>query len=110
MSNLKVTMTDAKGVVRVIDNIEPGISLMEVAKAHDVEGIAGDCGGGCACATCHVYVAAGWWDRVGPADDIEMAMLDMDAETLRDTSRLACQIKMRAELDGLELTVAPSPY
>ena len=54
MGNLKVTFTDVNGTVRAIGDAEAGLSLMEIAKAHDVAGIMGDCGGGCACATCHV--------------------------------------------------------
>jgi 2Fe-2S ferredoxin len=108
MGNLKVTMTDVKGEVRTIDNIAEGMNIMEIAKANSIEGIFGDCGGGCACATCHVYVGQEWWDKVGSPDDIEFAMLDMVSDVMRDTSRLGCQIKMRPELDGLEVTVAPA--
>jgi 2Fe-2S ferredoxin len=107
MGNLKVTMTDVKGKVHHIEKIHEGQSLMELAKANGVEGIFGDCGGGCACATCHVYVNQAWWPKVGEPDDIEGAMLDMVADVQRPNSRLGCQIKMRDELDGLEVTVAP---
>ncbi|WP_310532025.1 2Fe-2S iron-sulfur cluster-binding protein [Novosphingobium sp.] len=107
MGSLKVTMTDVKGETRTFDTVDEGLSLMEVAKANGVEGIFGDCGGGCSCATCHVYVAAEWMEKVGQPDDIEMDMLDMAAEP-RAGSRLSCQIKMSAELDGIEVTVAPS--
>ena len=75
MGNLKVTYTDVKGETRTFDDVEEGTSLMELAKRQSVEGIFGDCGGGCACATCHVYVEADWFDKVGPPDDIEFAML-----------------------------------
>lgn len=108
MGKLKVTMTDVNGVTKTFDDVDEGMSIMETAKARGVDGIFGDCGGGCSCATCHVYVAQGWWDRVGPPDDIEFSMLDMVSDVQKDTSRLSCQIKMRAELDGLELTVAPA--
>jgi 2Fe-2S ferredoxin len=108
MGNLKVTMTDVNGETRTFDDVSEGMSMMEVAKAHGVEGVFGDCGGGCSCATCHVYVAPGWWDKVGCPDDIEFSMLDMVSDVQKDTSRLSCQIKMTAELDGLELTVAPA--
>lgn len=108
MGNLKVTMTDVNGQTRTFEDVEEGMSLMELGKANDVAGIMGDCGGGCACATCHVYVDQAWWDKVGEPDDIEFAMLDMVADVMRDTSRLGCQIKMSPELDGLVVTVAPS--
>lgn len=108
MGNLKVSMTDVKGVKHDIAGVDEGASLMEVAKANGVEGIFGDCGGGCACATCHVYVDTTWWDKVGEPDDIEFAMLDMVADVMKDNSRLSCQIKMTPELDGISVTVAPA--
>ena len=108
MSNLAVTMTDTNGETKTFDDVEEGTSLMELGKRNDVAGIMGDCGGGCACATCHVYVDPQWWDKVGEPDEIEFAMLDMVSDVQRETSRLGCQIKMCAELDGLSVTVAPS--
>ncbi|MFC0203731.1 2Fe-2S iron-sulfur cluster-binding protein [Novosphingobium soli] len=108
MGNLKVTMTDVEGETRTFEDVEDGISLMELAKQRGVAGIMGDCGGGCACATCHVYVEDAWWDKVGGPDDIEFAMLDMVADVMKDNSRLGCQIRMTPELDGLEVTVAPA--
>ena len=108
MGNLKVNYTDVKGVTQTIDNADDGVSLMELAKQNGVEGIFGDCGGGCACATCHVYVEGDWFAKVGPPDDIEFAMLDMVADVMQDNSRLGCQIKMSAELDGIAVTVAPT--
>lgn len=105
MGNLTVTMTDVKGERHVFTDVDEGLSLMEVAKARGVEGIAGDCGGGCSCATCHVYVEGDWFAKVGQPDDIEADMLDM-ATAPQPNSRLSCQIRMRAELSGIELTVA----
>jgi len=108
MGNLKVTMTDVDGKTQTFEDVEEGVSLMELGKQHGVAGIMGDCGGGAACATCHVYVASDWFARVGEPDDIEFAMLDMVADVMKDTSRLGCQIKMTPALDGLEVTVAPA--
>jgi len=108
MGNLTVKYTDVNGETKVFDDVEEGASLMETAKQHGVEGIFGDCGGGCACATCHVYVQGDWFEKVGPPDDIEFAMLDMVTDVLQDNSRLGCQIKMSPELDGIEVTVAPA--
>jgi 2Fe-2S ferredoxin len=108
MGNLKVIYTDVNGAKRTFDDVEEGANLMETAKRYGVEGIFGDCGGGCACATCHVYVEGDWFEKVGPPDDIEYAMLDMVTDVLKDNSRLGCQIKMKAELDGIEVTVAPT--
>ncbi len=108
MGDLKVTMTDVKGVTRTFDDVAEGQNLMELGKAKGVDGIFGDCGGGCACATCHVYVDAAWWDKVGEPDDIEFAMLDMVTDVLKPNSRLGCQVKMTPDLDGLSVTVAPA--
>jgi len=108
MGNLRVTMTDTAGTVHEITDVAEGQNLMEVGKAHGVAGIFGDCGGGCACATCHVYVADNWWDKVGEPDDIEFAMLDMVSDVARPHSRLGCQVKMSAALDGIAVTVAPT--
>jgi len=105
---VRVTFVQDNGVVETIDDAAVGQSLMEVGRAKGVEGILADCGGGCACATCHVYVDAAWWDRVGPPDAIENEMLDMVDDIRRDTSRLSCQINLREDLDGLLVTVAPT--
>lgn len=108
MGNLKVTMIDVEGQTRTFDDVEEGVSLMELGKQKGVAGIMGDCGGGCACATCHVYVAEEWFEKVGEPDEIEFAMLDMVADVMKDNSRLGCQIKMSPDLDGIEVTVAPA--
>ncbi|SFF73227.1 ferredoxin, 2Fe-2S [Novosphingobium sp. CF614] len=108
MGNLKVTMTDVDGLTRTFDDVAEGTTLLELGKLHGVAGIMGDCGGACACATCHIYVGEGWSDKVGKPDDIEFAMLDMVADVMKDNSRLGCQVRMSPELDGLEVTVAPA--
>ncbi|EJL24805.1 2Fe-2S iron-sulfur cluster-binding protein [Novosphingobium sp. AP12] len=108
MGNLKVTMIDVDGDTHTFDDVEEGISLMELGRQNGVSGIMGDCGGGCACATCHVYVDDNWMEKVGEPDEIEFAMLDMVADVMKDNSRLGCQIRMVPELDGLEVTVAPA--
>lgn len=108
MGTLKVTMTDVNGVTQTFEGVAEGTSLMELGKQNDVAGIMGDCGGGCACATCHVYVDGDWFAKVGQPDDIEFAMLDMVADVMKDNSRLGCQIKMKPELDGIAVTVAPA--
>ncbi|WP_245892289.1 2Fe-2S iron-sulfur cluster-binding protein [Novosphingobium guangzhouense] len=108
MGNLTVTMTDAEGGTHTFSDVEEGVSLMELGRRNGVAGIMGDCGGGCACATCHVYVDERWWDKVGAPDDVEFAMLDMVADVMKDTSRLGCQVRMSPQLDGLAVTVAPA--
>jgi ferredoxin, 2Fe-2S len=107
MSAITVTCTQVDGVVRVLESIEPGRSLMEVARASGVVGILGDCGGTCACATCHVYVDPEWLAAAGAPDDIEDALLDM-VDSRASNSRLSCQIKLRPELDGLKVSVGPN--
>lgn len=83
---------------------EAGSSLMLAAVNNGVPGIDGDCGGACACATCHVFVEPPWADRVGSPSATETGMLSFSAE-LRPTSRLACQIVVTDELDGLVVTM-----
>ncbi len=84
-----------------------GESVMEVAVKNGVRGIVAECGGACSCATCHVYVEPDFRETVGGVNDLEDDMLDgAEAERL-DNSRLSCQIKMRDELDGLVVRIAP---
>ncbi len=82
----------------------PGSTVMENAVRNDVPGIDAECGGACACATCHVYVDAAWADAVGPAEPMEEDMLDF-AFDVKPNSRLSCQIRMTPELDGLVVRI-----
>jgi 2Fe-2S ferredoxin len=106
MSSLKVTLIQADGVERVLEGIA-GRTLMEVARDAGVVGVLGDCGGGCMCATCHVYVAPQWRELIGPPGEVEGQTLDMASQVRPEASRLSCQILLRQELDGLEVVVAP---
>lgn len=99
----KVTFIAHDGSRREVDAVA-GVSLMRAAVDHDVRGIDGDCGGQCACATCHVFVEAPWGERVGPRTAGEDEMLNFTSE-LRDSSRLACQIVVTEALDGLVVTM-----
>ncbi|MFV3128335.1 2Fe-2S iron-sulfur cluster-binding protein [Niveispirillum sp. KHB5.9] len=76
-------------------------SVMAAAMQNNVPGILAECGGGCACATCHVYVDPAWIDRLPPPDEIEAELLDGVAAERRPNSRLSCQIMLSADLDGL---------
>lgn len=107
MGAIKVTFVQMDGVEKTITDGEVGESLMELAKANGVAGILGDCGGGCACATCHVYVEPDWMKVVGQPDDIEGMTLDMVSEVYKPNSRLCCQIRLKPEMDGLRMAVAP---
>jgi 2Fe-2S ferredoxin len=84
--------------------VSDGLSLMENARRANVRGIIAECGGACACATCHVHVAEDWLARVGLPNDMEREMLDF-AEDVRPNSRLSCQITMTAALDGLVVSI-----
>jgi 2Fe-2S ferredoxin len=108
VSSIKVTFAQGDGSEQTIEDAEVGRSLMEVARENGVPGILADCGGGCACATCHVYVDEDWQEAVGGPNEIEFEMLDMVSDLHKENSRLSCQIKLSPELDGLRVTVAPS--
>ena len=80
--------------------IEVGKSLMQVAMDHGVPGIDADCGGVCACGTCHVILDSQWMDAAGSAQADELQMLDMTPEKV-STSRLSCQIKVSDAMNGM---------
>jgi 2Fe-2S ferredoxin len=88
---------------------EPGMTLMETAKKHLIDGIEAECGGACACATCHVYVDEAWRAAVGPPSEMEEDMLDF-AFDVRPNSRLSCQIKVTEALDGLIVRVPEKQF
>ncbi len=89
--------------------IANGMSIMEGALKYAIPGLDGDCGGACACATCHVYVDAAWVEKTGPRDELEADMLDF-AFDVTDQSRLGCQIRMSDELDGLVIRMPERQY
>lgn len=94
-----VTYVENDGTVHEIEAVADR-TLMQLAVDHAVPGILGDCGGSCSCATCHGYIDAPWSDKLAPVSETEAFMLEGVPEP-RATSRLCCQIKMRAELDGI---------
>jgi 2Fe-2S ferredoxin len=77
-----------------------GQSLMQLATSNAVAGIDGDCGGECACGTCHVFIGSDWLSHTGARGDQEHQMLDMTPER-QTTSRLACQVKVSTAMDGM---------
>jgi len=95
-----VTYIYSSGVSRMID-VPAGVSVMHAALNSRVEGILGECGGNCMCATCHVYVESTFLDRIPPVKVNEKNMLSIAAEGPQPNSRLSCQIKMTDALDGL---------
>lgn len=99
----KITIVAHDGTRFDIDAAN-GSTVMENAVRNSVPGIEAECGGACACATCHVYVDPAWSERVGAPEAMEEDMLDF-AFDVRPTSRLSCQIKVTAALDGLVVQV-----
>jgi 2Fe-2S ferredoxin len=105
---LKITFIQPDGSQQMVET-EAGLTLMESAKMNSVPGIEAECGGACACATCHVYVDDGWRDKTGTPSQMEEDMLDF-AFDVRATSRLSCQIKLTPELDGLVVRVPAKQF
>ncbi len=104
MEPIHVTVTDREGVEKTLEGLE-GWRLMEVIRDYGLP-IKAECGGACACATCHVYVAEEWVEKLIPAQDEEVSMLD-EAFDVKPNSRLSCQILLTPELEGLSVTLAP---
>ena len=98
----KITFIDASREARSVE-AQVGSTVMETALRNSIPGIEAECGGACACATCHVYVAAEWTEATGKASQMEEDMLDFAFE-VRPNSRLSCQIKVSEALDGLTVT------
>lgn len=105
---VKVTFIDADESRKECE-AELGYSLMEVAKNNGIEGIEADCGGSCACATCHVYVDPDWFATVGPPSNDEAEMLEFAVEP-QPTSRLSCQIRIEQKLAGMVVRIPFSQH
>jgi 2Fe-2S ferredoxin len=99
----KIVFIEPGGGRREID-APLGLTLMEAARQHGVNGVVAQCGGACACSTCHVYIDPAWLAKLGPREEMEEGMLE-NAWEPRDNSRLSCQIQITADLEGLEVTV-----
>ena len=95
----KITYITSENETHTID-VDNGLTVMEGAVQNDIPGIDADCGGGMACATCHVYVTEDWFDKLEKKLDGEEEMLDQAYEPKKN-SRLSCQITVSDELDGL---------
>ena len=104
----KITFIEHSGAEHVVD-AKAGASVMETAVKNGVPGIDGDCGGACACATCHVYVDEAWVARAGARTATEQEMLEF-ADGVEPNSRLSCQIKMDDALDGLTVRLPVGQY
>jgi 2Fe-2S ferredoxin len=95
----RITFIEHNGTRHEVD-AEPGMTVMEAAIKNSVPGIEAECGGACACATCHVYVDEAWVEKCGKPSEMEEDMLDF-AFDVRPTSRLSCQIRVSDAIDGL---------
>lgn len=104
----KITFVQPDGSSQTVD-AEPGMTVMEAAKRDVIPGIEAECGGACACATCHVYVDAAWSAKTGKPETMEEDMLDF-AFDVRPESRLSCQIKVTPDLDGLVVRVPAKQF
>lgn len=96
----KITYIEHGGKTHVVD-VANGLTVMEGARDNNIPGIEADCGGACACSTCHVYVDAAWVEKLPKRDDMEEDMLDFAFEPDPTRSRLTCQLKVTDALDGL---------
>ncbi|HEX8231868.1 MAG TPA: 2Fe-2S iron-sulfur cluster-binding protein [Caulobacteraceae bacterium] len=104
----KITYIEFDGTEHVAE-VKPGLSVMEGAIRNNIPGIDADCGGACACATCHVYVDEAWRAATGERSAMEDSMLDF-AENVADNSRLSCQIRVTDTLDGLVVRMPESQH
>ncbi len=105
---VKITFIQHDGSEKTVDGV-PGMTVMETAIKNSVPGIDADCGGACACATCHVYVEPDWQAKTGSRNPMEEDMLDF-AFDVRDNSRLSCQIKVSDAIDGVRLRVPEKQF
>jgi len=104
----KITYVEHNGNEITVD-AEVGMTVMEAAIKEGVPGIEAECGGACACATCHVYVDEAWREATGEPSEMEEDMLDF-AFDIRPTSRLSCQIKVTDALDGLRVNTPAKQF
>ena len=106
MAKITFIQPDGKSQTVVAEN---GMTIMEAAKKNLIAGIEAECGGACACATCHVYVDPAWRSKAGKPENMEEDMLDF-AFDVREESRLSCQIKVTDALDGIVLRIPAKQF
>ena len=104
----KITFIQPNGASQTVD-IPAGWSIMEGAVRANVPGIDADCGGACACATCHVVVEGEWAAKLPPKSEMEETMLDFAIQP-KAGSRLSCQLRVTPDMDGLVLRVPSSQH
>lgn len=103
-----VTYISHDGAINEVE-VASGTSVMQAAVDNMIDGIIGECGGSCSCATCHCYVDEAWLDKIAPASEMEKDMLECVLEP-RENSRLSCQITVTEELDGLVINLPESQF
>ncbi|WP_372605204.1 2Fe-2S iron-sulfur cluster-binding protein [Actibacterium sp.] len=96
----KITYIEHNGTEHVVD-VDNGLTVMEGARDNNIPGIEADCGGACACSTCHAYIAPEWFDKLDGIDAMEEDMLEFAWNPEPGRSRLTCQIRVTDALDGL---------
>ena len=103
-----INFTSSKGITKKVEGKE-GQTLMECAKDNDIYEIEAECGGGCSCATCHVYISDEWISKLEEPSEMEQDMLDF-ALNVRENSRLSCQIKIDKHFDGLSVETPETQF
>ena len=97
---VKITYIEYSGAEHIVE-VANGLTVMEGARDNNIPGIEADCGGACACSTCHVYIDPAWVNKIPKKDDMEDDMLDFAYEPDPARSRLTCQLTVTDDLDGL---------
>ncbi len=103
-----ITFIQPDGVEKTLD-VEVGTTLMTAAVDNAVDGIQGDCGGACSCATCHCYIDDGYKDKIPAAEDVELSMIDFAIDP-QPNSRLGCQVQVTEALEGMVVKLPESQY
>jgi len=103
-----ITYIEADGKQYEVE-VAVGSTVMQGAVDNMIDGIVAECGGACSCATCHCYIDAEWWGKVGEAGDVEKEMLDAAFEP-KSNSRLGCQVDVTKEMEGLVVHLPSSQY
>lgn len=99
-----ITYIESDGTSNAIE-VPLGHSVMEGARDAGIDGIVAECGGACSCSTCHIYIASDWVDRLPEKEEMEEDMLEFAPEVDPRHSRLSCQLRVTAEMEGLVVTV-----
>ena len=104
----KITYVTRDGERHEVE-VDNGYTVMEGAINNSIDGVVAECGGACACATCHCYIDEAWLDRMPPMEDMEDSMLDAAYER-KENSRLTCQLEVNDDWDGLVVYVGENDY